>query len=340
MGFGSNYVGNRKVMKKQAYARAGVNLNQAARDKVKMITNPHQFAGLFPGKFSGMKNPVLVASMDGVGSKIMLATQPKHHAQLAADLVYHCVNDILTAGAKPLFFLDYISFKKWDSQIFKALISGFKKACLETGCALIGGETAQLPEFFSEEAKYDLAGTIVGVVDDKKRVDGKNIQPGDVIIGLPSNGLHTNGYTLARKILFQNLKLKPTDRPAGFSQNLQTTLLKSHRCYLKEIQMLQKKIPIKGMVHITGGGIIDNITRLLPFETNALINKSFWNPPPLFHFLKQAGKLSETEAYRVFNMGIGFIVIISPKNAPKMLKLTHGYCLGKLIKGEGKVLIC
>lgn len=335
------------------YAKAGVKLNQASKDKTKLLTllqstfssqvisSPNHFAGLFRANFSKMKRPVLVASMDGIGSKLMLATQSKHHSQIAADLVYHCVNDILTTGAQPLFFLDYISFKKWDGKIFKALIQGFKKACLETGCSLIGGETAQLPDFFSN-AKYDLAGTLIGVVEEKEKVDGGKIKPGDCIIGFFSNGLHTNGYTLARKILFQHLKFKPIDHPKGFSQNLQSLLLKSHCCYLKEIQALQKKVKIKGMAHITGGGLIDNISRILPPKTNALINKSSWKPSPLFHLLKQAGKLAEAEAYRVFNMGIGFVVIVKKTDVPNTLKLTQGIVIGKIVKplkGSKRVIL-
>ncbi|MBX7158491.1 MAG: phosphoribosylformylglycinamidine cyclo-ligase [Verrucomicrobiae bacterium] len=315
-----------------AYARAGVNLEQASRDKAKAFTTVHQFAGFFRANFPKIKNPILVASTDGIGSKLMLASQPNHHSQIAADLVYHCVNDILTCGAQPLFFLDHISFKKWDSKIFHALIHGFKKACSETGCSLIGGETAELPEFFSKEknVKYDLSGTIIGVVDEKERIDGKKIKPGDAIIGLPSNGLHTNGYTLARKILLHDLRLKLTDRLPGSRETLGALLRKPHRCYLKEIQMLQKKVLIKGMAHITGGGLIDNLNRILPHKTKALINKSSWQPSPLFRFLKQSGKLSEPEAYGVFNMGIGFVLIVDSQVTDKILKSIKCYYLGKI----------
>lgn len=331
-------------MKKRSslYTQAGVNLDQAARDKAKLpnllkstfssqvIAAPNQFNGLFRAHFPKIKNPVLVASTDGVGSKLMLATQPKHHSQIAADLVYHCVNDILTTGAQPLFFLDSISFKKWDSKIFQALMLGFQKACLETGCSLIGGETAQLPEFFSD-VKYDLMGTIVGVVEEKERVDGKNIKAGDIIIGLPSNGLHTNGYTLARKILLQNLKLKLTDRFPGSRETFGSLLRQSHRCYLSEIATLRKKIKIKGMAHITGGGLWENIARILPKQVKAQIKNKAWSIPPLFTFLQKKGKLSHQESNRVFNMGIGFVVIVRAQDVVKTLKLTQGYILGKIV---------
>jgi phosphoribosylformylglycinamidine cyclo-ligase len=322
-------------MKKKSgvYARAGVNLEQARRDKTKTFATSHQFAGLFRAHFPKMKNPILVASTDGVGSKLMLASQPQHHSLIAADLVYHCVNDILTCGAQPLFFLDYISFKKWDSKIFHALIRGFKKACFETGCSLIGGETAQLPEFFSENknVKYDLSGTIVGVVDEKECIGGKKIQAGDAIIGLPSNGLHTNGYTLARKILFQDLKMKLTDRIPGSREILGALLRKPHRCYLKEIQTLQKKIQIKGMAHITGGGLIENLARILPSGFKAQINKNSWPIPPLFSFLQKKGKLTEKESFRVFNMGIGFAIIVNPSEMIQTLSLIKGFYLGKIL---------
>lgn len=323
--------------------------DQATHDKAKLaqllqstfssqvIPAPCQFAGLFRANFPKMKNPILVASTDGIGSKLTLAIQPEHHSQIAVDLVNHCVNDILTMGAQPLFFLDYISFKKWDSKIFKALMQGFKKACLATHCALLGGETAQLPDFFSD-VKYDLAGTLIGVVEEKERIHGRKIKPGDVLIGLPSNGLHTNGYTLARKILFRDLKFKLTDRLPDSGETFGYLLRKSHRCYLSDIMTLKKKIKIKGLAHITGGGLIENVSRILPPKTSALINKSSWRPSPLFHFLKQTGKLSEAEAYRTFNMGIGFVIVIAAKDVTKTLTLIkRARAIGKIIKGQNRV---
>src|SRR5436190_8584308 len=265
--------------KKKAYARAGVDVDLGNRLKNRIqslvqSTHGHEvlgkiggFGGLFAPDFSGMREPVLVASVDGVGTKLKIAFALNRHDTVGADLVNHCVNDIAVLGARPLFFLDYIGTEKLEPRVFDQLLAGFAKACRRAGCALIGGETAQMPGMY-KKGEYDLAGCIVGVVDRPKIIDGSRIKRGDIILGLPSNGLHTNGYSLARQILFGKLRLKPTSRIAGLKHSLGEELLRVHKNY----QPLLAKLPsgtIRGLAHITGGGLIDNVPRILPANCDA-----------------------------------------------------------------------
>jgi phosphoribosylformylglycinamidine cyclo-ligase len=293
-------------MTKKAYARAGVDVDLGNRLKRRIQTLVRQthgpqvfgeiggFGGLFVPDFSGMPEPVLVASIDGVGTKLKIAFAMDKHDTVGADLVNHCVNDIAVLGARPLFFLDYIGCEKLESHIFDQLLHGFARACRSAGCALIGGETAQMPGMY-RRGEYDLAGCIVGVVDRARIIDGSNIKPGDVILGLASNGLHTNGYSLARKILFEKMRLKMGSRLSGLNVPLGEELLRVHKNY----QSLLAKVPagiIKGLAHITGGGLIDNLPRILPKNCDAVIDTKSWRVPFIFQILQQNGDVAEPAA--------------------------------------------
>jgi phosphoribosylformylglycinamidine cyclo-ligase len=331
---------------KKAYARAGVDVDlgnlvkQRIQARVKSTHGPEVlgkiggFGGLFAPNFSGMREPVLVASVDGVGTKLKIAFALDRHDTVGADLVNHCVNDIAVLGARPLFFLDYIGAEKLEPRVFDQLLSGFTKACRAAGCALIGGETAQLPGMY-RKGEYDLAGCIVGVVDRSKIIDGSRIRPGDVILGLPSNGLHTNGYSLARKILFEKMRLKPSSKIDGIKHSLGEELLRVHRSY----QPLLQKIPtgtIHGLAHITGGGLVDNLPRVLPKTCDAVIEIKSWRVPPIFDILQRNGRVPRSEIYQVFNMGIGMVAIVSAKDAKTVAHQLKAKQIGRIERGIGK----
>jgi len=332
--------------KKKAYARAGVDVDlgnlvkRRIQSRVKSTHGPEVlgkiggFGGLFAANFSGMREPVLVASIDGVGTKLKIAFATNRHDTVSADLVNHCVNDIAVLGARPLFFLDYIGGEKLEPRVFDQLLSGFTKACRAAGCALIGGETAQMPGMY-RKGEYDLAGCIVGVVERAKMIDGRRIKRGDVVLGLPSNGLHTNGYSLARKILFEKLNLKPGSTIPGVNHSLGEELLRVHRNY----QPLLAKLPpgmIHGLAHITGGGLIDNLPRVLPDNCDALIDAKNWRVPPIFEFLQRHGKVDRMEMHQVFNMGIGMVAVVGPQDSGKALRLLRAKRIGEIVKGTGK----
>lgn len=332
---------------KKAYAAAGVDVDLGNRVKrglqarVKATHGPEVlgkiggFGGLFRANFKGMKDPVLVSSVDGVGTKLKIAFAMNRHDTVGQDLVNHCVNDIAVVGARPLFFLDYIGAERLEPAVFDQLIGGFVKACREAGCALVGGETAQLPGIY-QRGEYDLAGTIVGVVDRTKALDGRRVKPGDVIIGLPSNGLHTNGYTLARRVLFEQMGLGLKSRLPGVTQPLGAELLRVHRNY----QPLLAKLPpgmVKALAHITGGGLLDNLPRVLPETTDAVIDTRSWKVPAIFRHIGEGGKIDRTEMYQVFNMGIGMAVIVAAGDRTKALHLTRGRVIGQIEKGRGIV---
>jgi len=253
---------------------------------------------------------------------------------VGADLVNHCVNDIAVLGARPLFFLDYIGAEKLAPRVFDQLLAGFAKACRLAGCALIGGETAQLPGMY-RKGEYDLAGCIVGVVDRAKMIDGSRIKQGDVVLGLPSNGLHTNGYSLARKILFEKMRLKPAATIKGLKHSLGEELLRVHKNY----QPLLAQVPaemIHGLAHITGGGLIDNLPRVLPRNCDAAIDTRSWRVPPIFEILQDNGKVDRAEMYQVFNMGIGMVAIVSPKDAEDVAGRFRAKQIGRIERGSGK----
>jgi len=282
-----------------------------------------------------MKEPVLVSSVDGVGTKLKLAFAANKHDTVGQDLVNHCVNDIAVVGARPLFFLDYIGAERLDPPVFQQLIKGFAKACKEAGCALIGGETAQMPGMY-QKGEYDLAGTIVGVVDRKEALDGSRIKVGDVIIGLASNGLHTNGYSLARAVLFDKMGLHVGSMLPGVAKTLGDELLRVHKNYQPLLAKLPKGM-IKGLAHITGGGLIDNLPRVLPKTADAVIDTKTWKVPAIFEHIREGGQIDRTEMYQVFNMGIGMTVVVSAADREKALKLTKGKVIGRIEKGSGVV---
>jgi phosphoribosylformylglycinamidine cyclo-ligase len=296
------------------------------------------FGGLFLAKFPKMREPVLVSSIDGVGTKLKIAVLLNRHDTIGEDLVNHCVNDIAVLGAEPLFFLDYMAAERLDPDRFRQLITGMIRACKKSGCALIGGETAQMPGIY-HGADYDLVGTIVGVVDRPKIIDGKSIRPGDVIIGLPSSGLHTNGYSLAREILFNQLGCHLGSRTGGMRASLGEELLRTHINYLPHIRKVRAEVTIKGIAHITGGGLIDNIPRVLPDHVDAEIQLGSWPVLPLFKLLADAAGVDSHELHQVFNMGIGMVFIVAEKDAAKTAKLAKGKIIGRIVKGSRKVVL-
>jgi phosphoribosylformylglycinamidine cyclo-ligase len=332
--------------KKKAYARAGVDVdlgNLVKRRIQSLVKSTHGpevlgkiggFGGLFAPNFSGMREPVLVASVDGVGTKLKIAFAMNRHGTVGADLVNHCVNDIAVLGARPLFFLDYIGAERLEPRVFDQLLSGFTKACRVAGCALIGGETAQMPGMY-RKGEYDLAGCIVGAVDRARMIDGSKIKAGDVILGLRSNGLHTNGYSLARKIFFDQMQLKPASKIKGLKHSLGEELLRVHQNY----QPLLAKMPpgmIHGLAHITGGGLIDNLPRVLPKNCDAVIDTKSWRVPAIFEFLEHHGKVDRMEMYQVFNMGIGMVAIVAEKNAAETMSMLKARRIGRIERGAGQ----
>jgi phosphoribosylformylglycinamidine cyclo-ligase len=333
--------------KQKAYARAGVDVDLANRLKGRIQslvrrTNGRQvlgkiggFGGLFRANFPGMREPVLVASIDGVGTKLKIAFALDKHDTVGADLVNHCVNDIAVLGAHPLFFLDYIGCERLEERVFQQLLRGLARACRSAGCALLGGETAQLPGMY-RQGEYDLAGCIIGVVDRGNIVDGRKIRPGDVILGLESNGLHTNGYSLAREILFRKMRLKVTSRLPGSAITVGQELLRLHKNY----QPLLAKIPmgmIKGLAHITGGGLVDNLPRILPANCDAVIETQNWRVPRIFRILQQNGNIDRHEMYQVFNMGIGMAAVVSERDARRAMLMLKAKRIGQIGRGNGKV---
>jgi len=331
---------------KKAYARAGVDVdlgNKLKRRIQSLVRKTHGvevlgeiggFGGLFAPNFCGMREPVLVASVDGVGTKLKIAFAANRHDTVGADLVNHCVNDIAVLGARPLFFLDYIGAEKLQPQVFSELLRGFSKACRNARCALIGGETAQMPGMY-RRGEYDLAGCIVGVVDRGKIIDGSAIQTGDAVLGIPSNGLHTNGYSLARKILFERLKLKLSSRIPGVRGTVGDELLRVHKNY----QPLLRKVPhgvIRGLAHITGGGLIDNIPRVLAKNCDAVIDTRRWRVPEIFKFIGEEGRIDREEMYQVFNMGIGMVAIVAERDIKRTISILHAKRIGRIEHGSGK----
>ncbi len=335
--------------KKKAYAAAGVDVdlgNAVKKGIHALVSATHGpevlgkiggFGGLFRPNFKGMKDPVLVSSVDGVGTKLKIAFATNRHDTIGQDLVNHCINDIAVIGARPLFFLDYIGGESLDPVVFRQIIKGFSKACQEGGCALVGGETAQMPGMY-QKGEYDVAGTIVGVVDQPKMLDGSKVRVGDVLIGLKGNGLHTNGYSLARKVLIEKAKL-PLGKPApGMKLPLGRELLRVHPNY----QPLMASLPdgmLHGAAHITGGGLLDNLPRVLPAGCCASIRRSAWKVPTIFRLIQELGKVPLEEMDQVFNMGIGMVLIVPARLADKALKLTKGIRIGEITRGEGDVLI-
>jgi phosphoribosylformylglycinamidine cyclo-ligase len=349
-------------MKQKAYAAAGVNIDLGNKIKAtlpQLLAGTHRrevlgkvggFGGLFALDTKKFRQPVLVASADGVGTKLKIAFAMRRHDTVGQDLVNHCVNDIAVLGAEPLFFLDYIGTGKLEAGVFTELISGFARACAENHCALIGGETAQMPGFY-QPGEYDLSGTIVGVVEKGRILDGKSIRPGDAVLGLASTGLHTNGYSLARQIFFERMKLKPDSFVRELNNTIGDELLKVHRSYGPLLlELLRKFNPpapggrpaVKGLAHITGGGFIDNIPRVLPKKCDVLVRKGSWEAPPIFEWIRARGGVDEAELYQVFNMGIGMTAIVAAEKAEAALRFIRAqkqkaWRIGEVVSGRGIV---
>ena len=338
-----------------SYSDAGVDIDAATRatDKIKELARQTfnqrtlseigSFGGMFDGAFPKLKQPVLVASADGVGTKLKIAFATGVHNTVGRDLVNHCVNDILVQGARPLFFLDYIATGKLSPEVVAAIVEGVTNGCRENGCVLLGGETAEMPGFY-HDGEYDIAGFIVGVVDRDKVIDGKAIAVGDVLLALPSAGLHTNGYSLARKLFFEVAGYQPQTHLPELEITAGEALLLPHLSYLKPLDDLLDQGVIKGLAHITGGGLTDNIPRILPEGTAVKIERDSWTVPPLFELLRRLGNVSDSEMYRTFNMGIGMCIVCSPDDAGTIESHLRGrgetcYRIGNVISGNREVSI-
>ena len=332
------------------YRESGVDIDAANRAKKKIaelarktwgkevLSEIGNFGGLFEMP-RGLRKPVLVSSVDSVGTKLKVAFLAHAHDTVGEDLVNHCVNDILVQGAEPLFFLDYIASGVLDPAVVAEVVTGLSRGCIENGCALIGGETAELPGFYAE-GEYDLAGCIIGVVELAKVIDGHTIRPGDALWAFPSSGLHTNGYSLARKIVFEEAGLGVGDELPGTGKSVREALLAVHRSYLPEIRDLRERADIKGLAHITGGGLLENIPRILPSGCAVEIDVSKWEAPPLFIYLKERGGVDWMEMHRVFNMGIGMVVIVAAEAEDALKRGDYRwdpFPIGTVVAGERKV---
>lgn len=342
-------------MKPISYSDAGVDIDAATRatDKIKelarrtfnerTLSEIGSFGGMFDGAFPSLKQPVLVASADGVGTKLKIAFSTGVHNTVGRDLVNHCVNDILVQGARPLFFLDYIATGKLLPEVVAAIVAGVADGCRENGCVLLGGETAEMPDFYSA-GEYDIAGFIVGVADREKIIDGKGIVPGDVLLALPSVGLHTNGYSLARKLFFEVAGYEVDTRLDELGMTAGEALLQPHLSYLKPLDGLLDSGMIKGLAHITGGGLTDNIPRILHESCAVEIDKGSWPVLPVFKLMQEIGNVSEAEMYRTFNMGVGMVVVASAQNRAAIeshlqQQGTSVYEIGRVTTGNKKVSI-
>lgn len=333
-----------------SYADAGVSIDNANRAVAKIreyarstfnertLTEIGSFGGMFAGAFPDMAEPILVASADGVGTKLKLAFETGVHNTVGADLVNHCVNDILVQGARPLFFLDYFATGKLEPDVTASVVEGMARACKENGCVLLGGETAEMPDFYPP-GEYDLAGFIVGVVDKAKVIDGKNIVPGDVVLGIPSNGLQTNGYSLARKLFFEVGGYKADSYIDELGTTVGDALLATHQSFLPQLGPLLDSGKIKGLAHITGGGFLENIPRILPEGVSVEIQRGTWPELPIFGMMQRLGNVSEHEMFRTFNMGIGMVVICSEDDAKKISDACETTVIGLVTSGNNKIKI-
>jgi phosphoribosylformylglycinamidine cyclo-ligase len=339
--------------KSLSYADAGVNIpvwNRARKRIGKLVESTFNknvvgkfghFGGMFSlASLKGYKKPILVSSVDGVGTKLAIAAETGIHNTVGMDIVNHCINDILVLGAKPLYFLDYIATGKLDPDVFVKILDGLTRACKAADCVLIGGETAEMPGMY-RAGEYDIAGTIVGVVDEKDVIDGSKIRKGDVLIGLRSNGLHTNGYSLARKIVKEVARKSYFDKFSETGRTLGEELLRPHRPYSPVLELMKKGL-IRGCAHITGGGFTDNVDRVLPPKCDAAIDAKSWTPDPIFAWMQKTGRVENKEMYRTFNMGIGMVLAVKPSDADKVLKakaiaMFEPRVVGTITAGKGKV---
>lgn len=315
---------NKAVAKIREYARATFN--------ERTLTEIGSFGGMFSGAFPNMGDPILVASADGVGTKLKLAFETGIHNTVGADLVNHCVNDILVQGARPLFFLDYFATGKLEPDVTASVVEGMARACKENGCVLLGGETAEMPDFYPP-GEYDLAGFIVGVVDRAKVIDGKSITPGDVVLGIPSNGLQTNGYSLARKLFFEVGGYTADTYLDDLGSTVGEALLATHQSFLPQIGPLLDAGIIKGLAHITGGGFLENIPRILPEGVGVEINRGTWPELPVFGVMQKLGNVSDHEMFRTFNMGIGMVVVCTEENRSAVEETCGAVGIGTVVSG-------
>jgi phosphoribosylformylglycinamidine cyclo-ligase len=336
------------------YADAGVDIDRANRTKKRIKYLAHKtftrgvlseiggFGGLFAVDKAKWVDPILVSSVDGVGTKLNIAFEMDVHHTIGADLVNHCVNDIAVQGATPLFFMDYLATGKLEPEITEKVIEGLAEACKHNGCALIGGETAEMPGFYSD-GEYDLAGFIVGAVDRERIITGKTVEIGDVILGLASNGLHTNGYSLARKLLFEVGKYTLDSYVNELKGKVGNELLRTHKSYWPAIKRLVDGECVSAMAHITGGGITENLPRVLPRGVAAVIDMGSWQIPPIFEHLQQLGNVPQEEMFRTFNMGLGMLLVVPSKKFKKAQTVLEragekAFTIGRIVKGDRKVL--
>jgi phosphoribosylformylglycinamidine cyclo-ligase len=337
------------MTKSISYADAGVDIDAATRatDKIKelarrtfnarTLSEIGSFGGMFDGAFPNLAQPVLVASADGVGTKLKIAFLTGVHRTVGRDLVNHCVNDILVQGARPLFFLDYIATGKLQPEVVANIVEGVANGCGENGCVLLGGETAEMPDFYAA-GEYDIAGFIVGIVDRAKTIDGKTIAPGDVLLALPSAGLHTNGYSLARKVFFEVAGYQPDSYVPELGMTVGEALLQPHLSYLHALDGLLDSGLIKGLAHITGGGLTDNIPRILPAGCAVEIEPGSWPVLPVFKLMQQLGNVAEAEMYRTFNLGVGMVVVCAPHDqetiSTQLAERAPCYEIGRVVSGD------
>lgn len=340
-------------MSDNTYKSAGVDIEAGELAVQKMKSYVHEtynencltelgsFGGLFRCDFSEYKEPVLVSSIDGVGTKVKIASMMNRYDTVGQDIVNHCVDDILVQGAAPLYFMDYFATAKLDPVIASEIVRGMSIACKENGCAILGGETAEMPGVYSK-GEFDIAGSIVGIVDRNKIIDGTEIKPGLSIVGFASSGAHTNGYSLIRKLFFEDNNFSVNDTPDGFDRTLGETLLAPHKSYYKTVKELLKEYKIYGMAHITGGGFYSNIKRILPENIKVIINKSSWDVPALFRKIKELGSIDDTEMYRAFNMGIGLCLFTDKDKAEEIKEKAQNmeekaYIIGETVSDSKSV---
>lgn len=333
------------------YADAGVDINEGAIAVEKMkayvkdtftkgvLGGLGGFGGLFELDLEGYKKPVLVSGTDGVGTKLKIAIMKDQHDTVGIDLVAMCVNDILVQGAKPLFFLDYIATGKLESDKVADLVKGIADGCKQSGAALIGGETAEMPGFYAED-EYDMAGFTVGIVEKDKIIDGSNIKEGNVLVGLPSTGVHSNGYSLVRKLFFDKLGLSINDEVAELGCTVGEALIRPTKIYVNSVLSILDKVSVNGMVHVTGGGFVENIPRVLPEGLGATINLGSWDMPKLFDYMQEKGNIETVEMYKTFNMGIGFILAVNEEDVDVLMSAVEAidekaYVIGKVKSGQG-----
>lgn len=342
-------------MENMTYSQAGVDITNGnkAVDMIKpivkstfrpeVVTDLGGFGGLFALNKDKYEEPILISGTDGVGTKLKVAFDTGVHNTIGIDAVAMCVNDVLVNGAEPLFFLDYLAVGKLEPEQVAQVVEGVAEGCRQAGCALIGGETAEMPGFYTP-GEYDVAGFTVGIVDKKKMIDGSTIKEGDVVLGLPSSGLHSNGYSLARKVMFEKAGYKPEDKVELLGTTVGEAMLKPTRIYVKTVLGMLEKAEVKGMVHITGGGFLENIPRVLPDDVDVIIEEGSWPVPPIFSLIESIGNIEKKEMYRTFNMGIGYVIITDQANAMKICDYMSEikeevYLIGMVVSGDKKVIV-